>query len=1025
MCETMLIVIGFHNKPYTMNAHVGKFLKWAGIIVGGLVVVIIGALCGVTWWLTPERLTRIVNEQASRRLNADVRTENVRFTLWSTFPHLRLEMDSLHVRSRNLDSLPPALKKDLPSGADFLLSTSRMQGGINLLKLLSGQIWLRDVAVDSLHVNLVAVTDSINNYDIVKDTGRSRIPYFRIEGMDMAGRGDIRYTSLPSKTDAVVGLSGAALTPCGDRDEYGMRLLGKISVSSGGLRLLTGFPFEMDGDVHVRFKPFGISTTDYRIKLGEVEGHLSMDMNLDQDVRIDNLDYRMQNFTLRDLAGFLPPGDYPVLSRIDADLELDMTVRLTMPYSFSSAWLPSAEVLFSVPDGEVSYTLSDKERYTMRHVGLEGRLVFDGRDPSKSRFELPRFHVEGLGARLGLSARVTDLTGNPLVSAEIEGSGDLASVARQVRGLRPYGLSGDVEFSAGVRFRLRDDILYGTLLDLKARSGRLGLTYGPYRVDLRGFRASTAESYADALSEDAVKQDIPLDLTADADGIRVTDLRDAMTLDAAALHIDSHLGRQGAGAVMREIKASFRSDSVNMRAKGARTRLGGVAVSLDARRMNRPVEVPPFVAPASWNADVRTLGFASHTPQYIQVNLPDALRQIMRRWRTRLDVRIGEGDLRTPSYPAENRISGLDMTASFDSVVLRRVAFGSGDTRGEMSARVGNLRQFLTSPVPAPLDIDLDLALDTVQINQLARFYTQGHPGSAIARGDKQAMAEGVDTVAMLVPRNLRARINASAMQTRYINLHLYDLTAGIRVADGKADVDTLRISSDFGALSARLGYDTSDMQDMTIGASVNVEDINVVRFFQNFHRLLEMMPEMKNLSGDISARANGHVRVFPNMYLNVPSTWAEMFVQGRHLKVHQNQFIRHVTKMLLIPDDGVLDIDNIDVHAGVHANLLEVFPFTFEMCDYRLVMGGLNNFNGDMYYHIGVEKWPFRIPFGINIKGHYHQPVLRFGGKHWHDGNGADITSGVMDYNMFNIIHECRRYMGEFVHTAATYEGD
>ena len=85
-------------------------------IIAAVILLTVGALCGVTWWLTPERLTRIVNEQASRRLNADVRTENVRFTLWSTFPHLRLEMDSLHVRSRNLDSLPPALKKDLPSG---------------------------------------------------------------------------------------------------------------------------------------------------------------------------------------------------------------------------------------------------------------------------------------------------------------------------------------------------------------------------------------------------------------------------------------------------------------------------------------------------------------------------------------------------------------------------------------------------------------------------------------------------------------------------------------------------------------------------------------------------------------------------------------------------------------------------------------------------------------------------------------------------------------------------------------------
>ncbi len=50
--------------------------------------------------------------------------------------------------------------------------------------------------------------------------------------------------------------------------------------------------------------------------------------------------------------------------------------------------------------------------------------------------------------------------------------------------------------------------------------------------------------------------------------------------------------------------------------------------------------------------------------------------------------------------------------------------------------------------------------------------------------------------------------------------------------------------------------------------------------------------------------------------------------------------------------------------------NLLELEPFDFRFSNYGLRMQGLNNFNGDLYYHIGVERNPLHIPFGIIIEG-------------------------------------------------------
>lgn len=1007
---------------------VTRIVLWAGGIVFGLVALVVIGLSVATWWLTPERVTGIINRELSEELEADVRASNVRYTLWSTFPHLCVEVDSLSLRSRTLDSLPASLRKRLPEGADFLLSTGHVKGGVNLLRLLSHQIWLRDVSVDSLKLNLVAVTDSINNYDIVPDGKRSRMPYIHIDGMNIKGRGDIKYTSLPSGTNADMRLSVASLTPGGrgrNSDNYDLRLGGKIDVRSGELEILRDFPIAMQGDVHFRFAPFGISTDDYRVKLGNIKGKLDMDMDLGDNMKLNSLAYDLSDFDIEELKAFLPARDYPVLERLDMNLLAEASARLTTPYDFKSVYLPSLEVGFRVPDGEIGYTFSDNRRYAMRHVGVEGRFVFDGRNPSASYVEVPEIRMSGEGVSLSMSGGVTRLTTEPEIKARIHGRGNLTRLGREINYLRPYGLSGDMEIEGNVLFRVRGDRLRGTLADVTVRSDKMGMKYDGARVTVSGLEASTSESYAEALTKGAVLEDIPVNVDVKAKGLKVDDRRRGMGLRADGLTVKGKMGRHGDGKVNRRVDLNVRSEGLGLHAEGTKVDMKGVSMKLGASRLNAPVKTRPYATPSRWHDDSYSLGFAPHTPEVLQVSIPDEFKEIMSQWLTRLDLQVAEGTVDFEAYRARNSFKDLDMTASFDSLQVRNLTLNSDRTRGRVSARISNLRQFLNSPTPAPLYVGLDVAFDTLQINQLSRAYTRGNPGSAIARGDKEAMGAGPDSICFLLPRNIVADIRARAMQTRYINLHLYDLWANVRVADGRADIDTLRLSSSFGQLAMNLAYDTSDIQNMRMKTHMEIYDIDVVNFFANFPQLLAMMPAMKNLTGNLSASLDGRMRIFPNMYVNVPSVWANAWVHGRDLVLHQNQFVRKVTRMLMLPKDDDLYIKDIAVHAGVHSNLLEVFPFTFEMSKYRLVLNGLNNFNGDLYYHIGVMDWPLKLPFGVNIKGTYHEPVLRFGGKYWHDDNATKIAGGVNDINRVNVSKLFRRYGGEFVHTAAVYNKD
>lgn len=1011
------------QKKHTGKRRVLRILAWTGVGIVGLALVCVLALAGFLLWLTPERLTRIVNEEASEYVNADVRASDVRYTLWSTWPRLVVELDSLHVRSRNFDTLSASERRALPDSADFLLSTGAMRCGLNLKGLMAHKILLRNVEVDSLRLNLVAVTDSLNNFDIVQSSGREEVPYFHIDGLKIKRGGAISYTGVASDSQAKVQLDAASLIPLhGKSDSYALRLDGDVAVNSSGMTILDNFPFELDGDVSMRFKPFGISTDDYRVALGKIKGNVSMDIDMGGEMRLNSFNYRLQTVTLNDIMSALPWLNLPVMQRLHADLGMNLSARLTTPYVFSSAYLPSVAIDFSVPDGEVSYKLADGDIYRLDNAALNGSMIFDGHDPSASYVDIPAMWVSGMGADVDMSARITSLTTEPEVHADVKAKCNLDRLATNVKEMRSYKPHGEVEVDAALEFRLVKGVLYGTSTRLQVNSDRASANVGKYKIAVQGLKLSTSESYADALTRSAAMSDVPLMVDMSARRLRMESAADTLVMDMLGTRGKAYMGRRGAGEVVRHVSALMAGDRTIFESKGIKGDMKGLSVRIDADMLRDSVAVPSFVAPAGWSADNYALGTLAHTPQYLDIKVPAGLARFMSGWRAGVEVRLAGASIATPGFKSANSLRDLNLRATLDTVTLRHVTLRSGASAGRVSGQVSNLRQFLAGAGHAPLRVRLNMDLDTIQINHLARSYTDAHPESAIARGDKEAMAAGIDTIACLVPRNVEADIHFKAAQTRYINLHLYDLDGRLHVADGLAVVDTLHIGSDFGEAALRLHYDTRNVDNMGMDMRVGISDVNVVNFFKNFRKLAKAWPAVNNLSGTLSADVTGRMQIFPNMYIDVPSVWVNGHVRGRDLELKQNKFIRHVTRMLMIPSSDPLHIKDIDVHAAVHTNLIEVFPFTFEVCNYKLGLMGLNNLRGDIYYHIGVEKWPLKMPFGVNVKGTFRHPELRFGGQGWHDRNGAKITVGVDDSNRINMLKMARRGMGEFVHSAAVY---
>lgn len=1012
-----------------------RILKYVTLTLGGILCLIVLALVGVTFWLNPERLTRLVNEKGSEYLKADVRVSNLRFTLWSSFPRLYLVADSISLRSRTLDSLPEATRGLLPEGADVLGGCGRFSGAVNLRSLLKGDIRLHNVEIDDFSLNLVAVNDSIDNYSIFPETDNSktRIPKMSANLIELRSPKTISYRSLQSglngriqpkvislKEDSVKGPK---------KDVYDLVLSGNVNMAVDSLAILTDFPFSLDGKVNLHFDPFGIVCKDYSIGLGNVETQASVNFVAGSSPGIRDLSFQVKSFHLMKLLGYLPPEVLPQISGLDADVMVNASARLTRPYHFSSSSLPSVEVRFSVPDGDVLYTVEGGDRYSVRHIGLNGVFMFNGDDPSSSYISIPGFDVVGEGMDLQLRARVDDMLGSPKVTANVEVASRIENLRRYFAVLEPFRPAGDVSVTTDLSFML--PTYTSTTPEDVSVSGRVTMKDAKFCVPAAGAKAQARDLVLDFNSKMPTLSDTVTSIPADIKG-KLGNV--VFTIGGKEVTRLSVKDLDFAGSVRSSDGPSGSPDSLSVALKASRFDLRRGGLDFTLRNFMTDMHVAPedirIPKPEGFRfADEAMLRQLPHTRELLTFNVSDSLKSMLRSVNFNGRLNLSDGVLHIRDYPAEVRLGRCAVRWSTDSIAIDRFSFSSQQSSLVLSGGVSNLRQYLTWPGQSSLVARLHADIDTLNINQLAKAYEKAvaTAGLGMSRADSIAAAKKreetyahQDTTALILPRNINVSVDMTGREVIYTNLFFSGMKTRLSMADGILRLGDLQMQATFAGAGVNLVYDTSNIENIALYGDVAITDLDLLKMYAKFPSIERNFPEVLNLSGQLSLNADFNLGVYPTMTADVPGFTARVGLNGQQLKLHQTEFIHHIVRMMLIFSHDDIHIADINIAGNVHDNLLELYPFNLDFSRYKLKLEGLNNFNGDLYYHIGVEKSPIPFKFGIEVEGQYHHPKLRFTGVGWDRKKAVGITSHILESGSFNFVHYARKGMKAFVHEAA-----
>lgn len=984
----------------------------------GFVALIAILLCAATYYLSPERLEKLIAEAASDNLNAEVTVSQPRFTIWSSLPNLRVEIDSVRVISHSLQGIPEDLLSQIPDNADFLMSSGKVKGNINILKLIKGQIHLGDIEAEALNLNMVMVSDSIANFNILKDkTSSGKVPYFSARKIALVNPGKLKFYNHAARVSADLDLNTlTALRDSADNNSYKADIKGDLNLNMGGKQLLSNFPIHLHGDAGLGFNPMTVKLSDFNIDLGKLRGVTNLAMTVEGEQKIDSFDYKLIETPISAILSLLPEGMVKWPAALKANPEIGLDARLTAPFSLSSDHLPSAEASLSIPAGELSYKEEGLPLLNVGYSPIEAKMKFDGKNPNATSVELLPFSVNGEGAEVTISPNITDLTGDMHLKLELNGKYDAAAASKFFSALSKYALKGNIEGTAKIDLKKSDittDKLQNIIVDAD-----LSLKNYSSKIPQSGMSVKGHSLYITAKGD---IKNVALNLT--ADNFTLTQGKGAnIVLKDLAVKGKASEASKGKG---QKFDIDLKGGSFVATSGVEQLRLNDITTDISAYYSDSKLSIKPFTMPKEWTADNQALSFAKHGNQFLVMNLPQKFTNVINHWQPDINIKVKSGAILTPVLPLHNDFHDLDLSASFDSINLKSLKMNSQDTRLQLNGSVTGLRRFLTSKTPVPLNFDLDLAVDTVFINQLAGAYNHGikyrHGQSASFLTVIPDTLTRFDTIAMLLPRNLAGDIRASIMETSYTNIQLHNLGTTVTLRDGNLKVKDLSIQSFFGTLGLDFGYNTSDISKLGMNLTADLSNVELVNFFSRFHTLMLMMPVMEYVHGTLSLSADARLLLFPNMYINLPSVWADFYLHGTGLTILENKEMHKITHLLGIhPEHGGIFLNDLNIHGDVHDNIFQIYPFNIDVERYKLKAGGTQNFNGDIYYHVALDKSPIPFPFGISVKGNMKHPRIHLGGTKFSSKDAEAVANSMMDAPKVNLLLGLQRLVREMLAKAA-----
>ena len=208
------------DMPVRPPRRVGRRVAKISLVALASLILLAGlVLGGVALVLTPARLTPLVNEYASRVLNARIGFDTVSLSLVRHFPNVGVRLKGGQIVSRAFEGLPDSLRAEIPAAADTLLRFDEFTLALDLPQLLASRLVVRRIDLRRPRVYAYVAPSGRANWEIYaadtvsseNDTVSASDFYLHVARLTVHDTAHIVYDSRPDRTKAELDLNMLSL----------------------------------------------------------------------------------------------------------------------------------------------------------------------------------------------------------------------------------------------------------------------------------------------------------------------------------------------------------------------------------------------------------------------------------------------------------------------------------------------------------------------------------------------------------------------------------------------------------------------------------------------------------------------------------------------------------------------------------------------------------------------------------------------------------------------------------------------
>lgn len=1020
-----------------------KFLIIACCCLAGLAVACGIALWCIAYYLKPDRIVKIIEDNTAQFLNARVNIKDLDYKLFSSYPWLEFEVDSLEIISKSLDTLSPSQKQLLPDNAALLASVSKIRGKINIHSLIHDKINIRGLEVETPYVNIVEFNDSISNFNILKtDPHKVSMPKTDISELKVGSPVVLNYFSLQKDTEANFSVDDFNLVKVDD-SFYNIGFQGKIKGHYQDFATPGEIPLSFNTTVSPDLRGLNAYLRDLKMSISDLSLMVAGDIKGSlKGIEVNSLALDMATADIFTLLNILPDNIRQNITlprglqgRIPVDIHVDLRQPVKFEFNkrdtFNQGSIPPLAMNLKIENGILEFLPQKGKKIDAKDILLDMDTFYNPENPEETRIEIKNLKMDGEGIWLYADGKISGLLEeNQYFNGNLEFKTTLVETISKLLpdlGVSTAGhLEGKVKFSgeamdfgqSGFKDIAISGVLNSTKLYASSSSfGKLGLGNfkGNFNIQMPSYPTN---DYTDAAINFNIKardmnfkgSGINMDITGLGFDLGATDKSQSATSTQAQIDLKI------SGIKVSDGKMMFAGENLNASAQGG--------------MLQNPSQYSPPQGTLAANSDSSIIeSRIDHTPLSLDYSGGGLLQTLINMVDVNLDINLGGGYFQTPQYLYPISFSGLDLTTDLNKVSVHTGKVDISDTGLSLEAELSGLTDFLNGYSSAPLNAKADIEFDNVDINRLSLGYfgallKQGLPYDSIYYDKQVKPYSKADSLCIAIPRNITAEIALKAKSACYMQYDFSPLSTSIIVKNGDATLKALTIGTPYCTAVVDWTYSTSRLDDIFMNLKAKIKDFNFQHFYSVFPSLTQKMPEIENLSGDINANLGCRFTMFPNMFMDAESLKGWFEVDGSNMQFARQGKIERITHLLMIDGDQPIKIDNMHITGAYHDNLLQIDPFVIGFDDYELKLGGVNNVAGDMFYHIALEKSPFHLPFGVSLYGKMKHPSFRLGGTRINDYKAEMVSSDIYDNIDVNIMANLRYGWNLFLQEAAKYEG-